>query len=900
VCEPGLGRMSVSTTLLSDDAAITRRISLSIPQASIEKPRPYCGGHEPLFLAALAFSSGIVIANYLWRSPHTWLAGFVLATLAAVCARKRSPQLAFFLGLIAMFPLGAFYLQAYDAAQTTINDNLQVFATGQTQVDITAHVFREGLIRDSRYGGRQESVDVESEELRLGDRVLHEPVGIRLTIYSKKLEEERATASGNEPALPIYGYGQKLHLFAKLRMPRNYRDPGAMDVIGYFASQGIRLTGSAHIDDVKVLPGSAGTRIGLWRNAVRRSLLARIAQLWPGERSALMQAALIAARAPFGRDIRADFQRTGTYHILVVSGINVGILAFTLLGALRRLRFSDTWAALLTILLSWGYAFVADLGSPIVRATITLNIYLLGRLLFRDRTGLNSLGLAALGILLVDPRALFEASFQLTFLSVIAVAGIAAPMLRRTVYPLQAGLRNLDSPEYDYSHPTRAADFRVEMRVVRLHLRKVMGQHCADFLIVGVTTFLLAAAQLLFVSLVIQLGLALPMAWYFHRAITMSLPANALVLPIAGLLLPSAVLAVALSYISQWLAYLPATIAGYALAALTGTVRAVGGFRISDVRIPSPTLYTSVTAGLAFGLALLLARRRIAATFGILALFASAVWIVLYPPAPQWRPGILEITAIDVGQGDSILLITPEGKTLLMDAGGMPGNVRSDFDVGEEVVSPYLWSRGFQHLDVIAASHAHSDHIGGMRSVIANFHPQELWYGVESPAPGFKEVEQTARAFGLRLRHLSSGETLEFGGVHIRVLNPQPGWPAHDPAQDDESLVLRLQYGNTSALLTGDAHKRIEDFLVHEDPQADFLKIGHHGSATSSTPEFLEAVNPRFAVASVGFYNSFGHPRPEVMRRFADKHITTYRTDLAGAVSFFLDGKTVTARPVPR
>jgi competence protein ComEC len=132
------------------------------------------------------------------------------------------------------------------------------------------------------------------------------------------------------------------------------------------------------------------------------------------------------------------------------------------------------------------------------------------------------------------------------------------------------------------------------------------------------------------------------------------------------------------------------------------------------------------------------------------------------------------------------------------------------------------------------------------------------------------------------------------------VLSPQLGWAARDPAQDDESLVLRVQYGDTSALLVGDAHKRIENLLLEENPQADLLKIGHHGSATSSTPEFLRAVNPRFAVASVGLYNSFRHPRPEVMKRYADAHITTYRTDLAGAVSFYLDGKNVTAKTAPR
>jgi len=220
--------------------------------------------------------------------------------------------------------------------------------------------------------------------------------------------------------------------------------------------------------------------------------------------------------------------------------------------------------------------------------------------------------------------------------------------------------------------------------------------------------------------------------------------------------------------------------------------------------------------------------------------------------------------------------------------------------VGEEVVSPYLWARGFRRLDVVAISHAHSDHIGGMPSIIANFQPRELWYGVDSPAPGFAAVKRAAQAAHMEMKSFIAGQSLEFGGVHVRVLNPQPGWPAREPAQDDESLVLHLQYGETSALLVGDAHRRIEEFLIREKPRADLLKIGHHGSATSSSPDFLQAVAPRYAVASVGFYNSFRHPRPEVMQRFADAHVVTYRTDLAGAVSFYLDATAVVARQVPR
>jgi competence protein ComEC len=272
---------------------------------------------------------------------------------------------------MALLPLGAFYLQVTNAAQIT-PPNLAAFATGEGAVDVTAHVMRAGIVRASPFGGRQESVDVETEQLINGDRQSSAAVGIRLAIYTQRAEEDGARDSGAESALPVYTYGQRLHLPAKLRAPRNYGNPGALDLVGYLASQGVRLTGSARARDVEILPGFVGSRVGLWRSNARRSVLNHIQRLWPGEPGALMQAMLIGGLAFFGRELKTNFQRTGTYHILVVSGINVGILAFAFFWLLRRFPMGEETATVLTILFSWGYAFLADLGPPIVRATITL------------------------------------------------------------------------------------------------------------------------------------------------------------------------------------------------------------------------------------------------------------------------------------------------------------------------------------------------------------------------------------------------------------------------------------------------------------------------------------------------------------------------------------------------
>jgi competence protein ComEC len=209
------------------------------------------------------------------------------------------------------------------------------------------------------------------------------------------------------------------------------------------------------------------------------------------------------------------------------------------------------------------------------------------------------------------------------------------------------------------------------------------------------------------------------------------------------------------------------------------------------------------------------------------------------------------------------------------------------------VVSPYLWSRGLEKLDVVALTHAHGDHIGGLKRAVENFHPRELWVGINPETEALDQLSATAASNGVAVRRHVTGDEFDWGGAHIRVLSPPADWHPKSRPMNDDSLAFLISYGSTSALLAGDLEKKMEKFIAAESPRADLLKVAHHGSATSTTPELLAAVRPRFAVISVGYRNSFGHPRAIILERLQQAHVVTFRTDTQGAITFLLDGRSV-------
>ena len=850
---------------------------------------------QPMLWGALAYATGIVTGFYVWRPPLWWLvAAIVFSTSGAYFLRRRSIA-AFALGLTTLLVTGALMIQVR-VPESHGSADVLAFADGRV-LTVTAHVTKEGNLREKTPGDAQQRLDLEAEQIETGTGTFVIHSGIRVSFYSRETRDENEK---NEPAITpthLFRYGDRLRYHAKLYPPHNFRNPGAFDYTGYLAEDGIVALGSTKAETVELLPGFAGNRFELRRTGIRRSLIERIHVLWKPDEAPLLDAMIIGENSFLGRETLTEFQRTGTYHVLVISGLKVAVLALVMFWLLRRMRVGDLVASAITIFFTVAYAVLTDVGAPVWRATLMLALYLGAKLLHRRKSILNTIGAAALALLIVDPAALLGASFQLSFLCVLVIAGIGTPLLERTTQPLRRALKSLDATGYDAALSPPLAQFRLDLRMVAGRLQRFVGKRIPLIVLSGTARLLLVSCEFLVISAVLQAGFALPMAYYFHRATLVSLPANMLAVPLTEFIMVAAIVAISASYISLALAKIPALVAGAALHAMNGSVRWLGALRIADTRIPTPQFIVILLGAGALVLAMVLSRRRpwLVLT-GWAALAASAFWISAVPPHPQFRAGVLELTAIDVGQGDSILLVSPEGRTLLIDAGGIPFWMHSELDIGEDVVSPYLWSRQFHQLDIVALTHAHADHMGGMAAVLANFHPRELWLGVNSPSLELQTLLREARALKIPIILHKAGDTLEMGGAKVAVLAPPRDAEAHASRPNDESLVIKISYGATSALLEGDAERKTEKQVAQESPQADLLKVAHHGSSTSTIPELLAAVHPKFAVISVGTRNVYGHPRQEVLDRLAEAHVHTYRTDMSGAVTFYLDGKTVSSQ----
>ena len=946
----------------------------------------------PLFHAAWLFAAGVAATNWQWLRPSLVL--IALALVAALCAfaALRAQRIAWLPVAVLWLLLGAWcaFMEPHPApapALAALSNGLArtvegtIVDAGPVRSEIEQNLPNEdpgqpNVSDPAQRPSQRIDLRVSTLETATDGADFQSPVSgnVRLTI--------RWPASDpTQPAHQAFQCGDHIRAVARLLPPEVYRDPGVWSREDYLLGQGITAAATVNIDRIKQIDrfeGLAGSSLAertpgtpsiprILRNgleailptihdpqlltcrisSLQHAASARILALPAAMRGlpsplrltpddAIMLAAMVTGdRTYLTHSLRAGFERTGSFHMLVVSGFHLAIVAGCIFWIARRLRLPRIPATLLTLLVSFAYALFTGFATPVQRSLWMVTLYLLGRLLYRDRSPLNTIGFAALCLLAVSPRSLFDSSFQMTLLAVVAIAGVAAPLLKATVHPYLTATRDLRLIAIDNKLAPPLAQFRVTGRLFADALQRAFAAPVAWRVFPWLIRCTLQLVELLVVSCVVELAMTLPMALYFHRITLLALPVNLCIFPLLLILMPAALVTLLALLIWPAGAVVPAALVALPLHIGVGLVRLFGSFAFGDARIPAPLLAQSAAFVLLLATSIYFAHRTLALNdphehsakgapsiprflrngweamrpfvFGaskapwLLRLSCAALILAAIAaifPRPIDHPiNALLVEAIDVGQGDSILLITPDGKTLLVDGGGFgggPHQAPQDFDIGEEVVSEVLWSRGIRHLDAVALTHAHSDHMGGLPAVLRNFHPRELWVGNNPRYGPYNALLDEAASLHVRVRSLRAGDALPFGATQVAVLAPFSSYQPGPTPTNNDSLVLHMAYGATSVMLEGDAESPVENAMLAEPGlQSTLLKVGHHGSITSTRPAFLARVAPQWAVISCGLRNRYGHPRQEVLQELESAHIHTFSTDLNGTVSFYLDGKTI-------
>ena len=576
----------------------------------------------------------------------------------------------------------------------------------------------------------------------------------------------------------------------------------------------------------------------------------RMVLLW-GERSAPFVEALILARREHLDPALADaFALSGIAHLLAISGFHVGVVAAILFGLLRAAGLRHRGAGLASASGCWGY--VLGIGAPqaAVRACLLLTLLALARLRGRPVVGVGALGSALLILLLVSPGWLGSVGFQLSF------AGTAGLLLLRR--PVAEVLEEVWLRAIGRAFP------RKRERGFGAALVRWGAEGTAVGLAATIPTLPL-------------------LAWHFGRLSLVGVPATLLLAPAISLAIPGIAGSLAVSVASVPLGTFLAGGPALFLVGVEEAARRMTSLPFASVWISRRALVTAILGGALTHLFLRLKfRGRVRPRVrGLASLGGGGALPLLAPLLPLG--GSLEVHVLDVGQGEAIALRSPSGRWMLIDAGP-----RSEgYDAGERRVVPYLKRWGVRRLDALVLTHPHLDHIGGAPAVLRSFSVQ----GILDPSrpygsPPYLEVLERARDGEVAWWTATGGMTFDFDGIEVTLPHPPPRFPdATEPADpNDISIVLLVRWGDASVLLTGDAPAVVEQTLLLGLSPVTLLKLGHHGSRTSTSPELLRTVRPRAAVVSAGEGNRFGHPHAEVLERVGTAGIGLFRTDRDGDV----------------
>jgi competence protein ComEC len=891
---------------------------------------------SPLFTLAVATSSGILLGHYFTLQSRSILIlgiivsiGVALLSIALISTRKSKPA--------AMFLIAAFFCtgivlsvlenrpvapnriaRMYDEGMVAVSEPVELTGTIQGQPEPAPDSFYLTL--------RVESIRFKGTERDASGTVL-----LLAHAREQKVREEYN-------ALELR-HGARVRVMTTLDREDSFRNPGVMQFTEYLERKGFDATGVIkspllveRLDDERVFLPLAW--IYEWREHLAKEFSARFSP----ETAGVLGAALLGNHYNISHAAAERFRAGGTFHVLVISGLQIAFIGGLVLVIVRWLTRRKPLQFLFAASFLWAYTIAVGADASVARSALMFTLIVLAPVVSRRANTLNSLGGAALALLVWRPNDLFDPSFQLTFLSVLAIVALAVPMMQR-MQGVGSWRPTMDTPyPPDCPHRFRQfsealfwseRDWRKEMAASNISYRLFktpIAARLERWRIQKVARFAVAA---IVVSASVQIGMLPLLVIYFHRISIASLLLNIFVGVLMAVLAFVALAAILLSHFSLWLAAPLVMLAEKANWLMIHLVDPFTRAGIASIRLPHYTgwpaslyvLYFGPLVFLVFALARwnplwpalitksepkTFSRKRL--RFAAVASVTILALIVFHPFSATRPDGKLHVDFLDVGQGDSALLTMPDGTTLLVDGGGRPNINRGDIDDGEEpferdtrsigegVVSEYLWSRGLDRVDYILATHADADHIDGLSDVARNFKVRAAIVA-RTPAddPEYTRFADTLEEVGIPMQAIGAGDVLRVGNVAAQVLWPLPSKDEGAPSRNNDSVMLLVRFGDRSLLLTGDIEKQGEVAVLKEgiDLHCDIVKVAHHGSRTSSIEAFVNSTRPSLAIISVGRNSIFGHPNKEVVERWRASGAEVLTTGQRGTVSIVTDGRTL-------
>lgn len=850
---------------------------------------------NPLMWLASAFAAGIIAAHSLGISITTFLVFIAAAAIGTFALWQRNS--AAHLVVLAFVALGGFCYQI-ERAGIAENRLTRIYDDGRAISGEPVEI--EGVV----LGRPEPAFDgffITLDSRRAIFKGIDQEVSGKLRLFAPIQTAEAKTEFDN---LDLR-HGTRIRVACRPEREDRFLNPGVVLRKQLLDQQGIDATATLKSPLLVERLGRERTFLPLaFIYEQRQKLITEIRERFSARTSGVLIASMLGDKYFLDKQTADVFREGGTFHVLVISGLHITFIGGLVLFLVRFFTKNRKLQAVLAVSALWLYGIAVGGEAPVIRACVMFTILLLSYVIYRKATLVNALGVCALVLLVWKPSELFNPSFQLTFVSVAAIVAMGFPLIEKiraigswspsveTPFPPNVLSRLKRFCEMLYWRPE---SWEIEhgrqiwsAQIFKSPYLKKLGAF-------GIRRTLVFVFEGIVVSLAVQIWLLPLLVIYFHRVSIASIILNLWVGVMLAIESFAALAGVFLGRVSDLLAFPFVRLAeflNWLLVSIPSMFIENGWVSVRVPIYPGPMLaiycvYFIPVIAAAFVVYFwdpfslkkkVMWKRPIIFAAPLSIIFLGG--IIAFHPASEPAPdGRLRVDFLDVGQGDAALITFPNGETMLVDGGGRL-NYRREADgetepfepdaprIGEAVVSEFLWERGYSRVDHIVATHADADHIQGLSDIAKNFNVGSAYFGrIGHDDPDLSKLLAVLNKHKVPVIEVGTGDVFEIAGVRIEVLNPDRNLIRNPSSSNNESIVLRLVFGETSILLTGDIERDTEAALIASgaDLSSTVLKVPHHGSRSSSTSGFLDAVAAKYAVVSVGRRSVFGHPHAEVV-----------------------------------